>query len=109
MSTVAKIKAVHLYVGLTEDAQKCYEMKKYLEDNGIPFVLLPYFDKPDIEEVFKGLNTWAWGENLETKTFTRFPLVHWTTFYDDFDSILECAQSVEELATSSLVKYKQLA
>jgi len=105
---LAKIKDVCLYIGLTENGAECFNAKKLLADNNIPFKLLSYYDTAQHPAVFNALNTWRWGEDKTTKTFTDFPIIHWVENYDDFSVINSCATSVAELNISTLITNKEL-
>jgi len=105
---LAKIKDVTLYVGLTENGAACFQVKKLLADNNIPHKLLAYNDTAQHPSVFGALNTWRWGENLETRTFTDFPIVHWKEVDTNADIVLKCVTSVAELNNSSLLLNKEL-
>ena len=105
---LAKIKDVVLYVGLTENGAECFNAKKVLVDNNIPFKLLSYFETAQHPSVFNALNTWRWGANNEAKIFNDFPIVHWTEVYDDFSLVNSCVTSVAELNISTLLKNKEL-
>lgn len=105
---LAKIKDVCLYVGLTSNGGECFNAKKLLADNNIPHKLLAYNDIEQHASVFNALNTWRWGSNNEVKTFTDFPIIHWTEHFDDFSSYNSCATSVAELGVSTLLANKEL-
>lgn len=105
---LVKIKNVYLYVGLTENGAECFNAKKLLADNNIPYTLLAYNHDAQHASVFAALNTWSWGPNKETKEFTDFPIVHWTECYDDFSTELFCATSVAELNNSTLLANKEI-
>lgn len=102
MATLARIKEVSFYVGLTADAAACYEMKAYLEANGIPYKLLAYMDDSQHEPNFRALSTWAWGPQGESREFARFPVLTWEEFDEDFNLVLESAVTVEEVRTKLL-------
>lgn len=105
--TLARIKNVTLYVGLTADVQACWELKKLLVENQIPHTILAYFDDAVHADVFESLNSWTWGKDAEKRTFTRFPVVTWENCYDDFTIQLECALSASE-AKSKLLPHASL-
>jgi hypothetical protein len=105
---IAKIKNVALYVGLTENGAECFNAKKILADNNISFKLLSYNETSQHASVFSALNTWRWGPDAELKTFTDFPIVHWTEHHDDFTVFNSCATSVAELNISTLLANKEL-
>ena len=105
---LAKIKDVVLYVGLTENGAECFNAKKILADNNIPFKLLAYYDSAQHPSVFGALNTWRWGADGLTETFNDFPIIHWTECYDDFTVYNSCATSVAELNISTLLTNKEL-
>ncbi len=106
MSTLARIKEVSFYVGLTADVAACYEMKQYLQANGIPYKLLAYMDDSVHAENFRGMSTWTWGAEGRTETFDRFPILTWEEFDDDFNQVIECARTVEEIRVK-LLPHKQ--
>jgi hypothetical protein len=99
---IARIKDVSFYVGLTENVQACWDMKKFLVDNGIDFKLLAYLDDSAHPAIFEGMNTWTWGLDGEKRTLTRFPILTWQIFDEDFNSHLECAVTIEEVKTKLL-------
>ena len=70
---VTKIDDIDLYVGLTETAQECWSIKKFLTDNNIKFRTLMYADDAQHEDLFAGVSTW-W----EGVTFDKFPFVTYT-------------------------------
>ena len=105
---LAKIKDVTLYVGLTENGAECFNAKKLLADNNIPHKVLAYNDINQHASVFNALNTWRWGEDQTTKTFTDFPIVHWTEHHSDFSVVRHCVTSVAALNNSSLIANKSL-
>lgn len=105
---LVKIKDVYLYVGLTENGAECFNAKKLLADNNINHKVLSYNDITQHAGVFAALNTWRWGPGKETKTFTDFPIVHWTECYDDFSTELFSVTSVAELNTSKVITEKSL-
>ncbi len=109
MTTLVRIKDVSFYVGLTEDVQACWEMKKFLVDNGIDFKLLAYMDDSVHETNLRGMSTWTWGPEGRSQEFTRFPILTWMVFDDDFNSYIENALTVDEvreklLPLKSLIK-----
>lgn len=99
---LARIKDVRLYVALTAEVQACYEAKKFLADNGIPFILMSYMDDAQLPDVLPPLCTWSWGPQNEKRTFDKFPVITWWCHYDDFSSHLESATSVAELSSKLL-------
>lgn len=105
---LVKIKDVCLYVGLTANGTECSNATKLLVDNGIEHKLLAYNDINQHSAVFSALNTWSWGPDQEIKTFTDFPIVHWTECYSDFTTQNFCVTSVAELNNSSLIANKEL-
>ncbi len=97
MTTLARIKDVSFYVGLTEDAQACWDMRKFLVDNGIDFKLLAYMDESAHEPNFQAMSTWTWGPEGRTQEFTRFPILTWQVFDEDFNSYLDNATTIDEI------------
>ncbi len=76
---ITKLDDIHLYTGLTEHAQQCWDMKKYLQDNGVKFQNLHYADDAQHPSVFKPLSTW-WPNIVE---FNAFPILVYTEVHDD--------------------------
>lgn len=106
MANIVKISEVVVYSGLTADAGDCYACKKLLDDNGIKHSLLHYADESVHAENFAALSTWTFGPDFKQYKFTKFPLVFWKEFYDDYERFLNLAQSSTELAESNLIKNK---
>lgn len=75
---LTKIVDCNLYSGLTQNAQECFDFKKWLEDNNVEFQLLFYNDSSQHELVFNALNTW-W----ENAGITSFPIFVYTEMHDD--------------------------
>lgn len=80
---LTKIDDICLYTALNEDAQECYELKKWLNDNGVSFQGLHYNDDSQLEEVFTALNTW-W----ENANFTKLPILVYTEIHSDLSPML---------------------
>jgi hypothetical protein len=99
---IARIKEVSFYVGLTEDAQACFDMKKFLDSQGISYKLLAYWDDQAHEGNFKAMSTWTWGEKGEQREFTRYPVLTWQVFDEDFNSHLEYATNIAEVKNKLL-------
>lgn len=108
MANIVKISEVVVYSGLTADAGDCFACKKMLDDNGIKYQLLHYADESQHVDNFAALSTWSFGPDYNQYTFTKFPLVIWKEFYDDYERWLNVAQSSTELAVSTLIKNKAL-
>lgn len=70
---ITKIDDIDLYVGLTADAQACWDMKKFLTDNNIKFRTMMYADDSQHKSLFEAISTWWPGE-----TFDKFPFVIYT-------------------------------
>jgi hypothetical protein len=102
MAKLARIKDVSLYVGLTEDALACFEMKAFLEANAIPYTLLAYMDDSQHEPNFQALSSWVWGPDGEKRAFTKFPILTWREFDEDFNEVQECALAPDEARTKLL-------
>jgi hypothetical protein len=75
---ITKLDDINLYTGLTEDAHACWEMKKFLTDNGVKHQVLHYSDDAQHPQVFGPLSTW-W----EDTKFTKFPILIYTEVHDD--------------------------
>lgn len=103
MADLVKIKDVYLYVALTEHAQECYDIKKILNDNNIPYTLLPYVDEVQHEGIFDALATWTFKGGQRSRVDFRFPLVYWTNLYDDYETDIELAIGLNEFNASGLI------
>jgi hypothetical protein len=103
-----KIKQVVLYTALTEDAAECFQCKKLLDDNKIKYTLLHYGDESTHQQNFDALSTWSWGGDFRQVKFTKFPIIHWTEYYDDYERYMEVAVGLEELQASNLIKNASL-
>ena len=110
MATLEKITNVELYVGYV-DAQSVidgFEIKNWLESIGIKPNLMHYPENSTNTQLFENLSTWTFGEDFRQFTFTRFPLVIWTEWYDDYGVYRQVAQTLDEIKASSLVAHKDL-
>lgn len=107
MANLAKIKEVHLYVALSEHAQECYDVRQYLDQNGIPYTLLAYFEPTQYPDICAALSSWVWtGE--QQRTISQFPIVTWKNCYDDYETDLGVSVGLAELQASVLVANKHL-
>jgi len=106
MANVVKIKEVLLYVGYTANAQQCYLMKKYLEDNNVAFNLMNYGDDSHHQDVFGAMSTWNYGRPGEQvqHNITDFPFVTWKEYYDDFEQGVHISFSTYEIHEKLLPK-----
>lgn len=104
---LVRIKDVSFYVGLTADAVACFEMKQFLNDNAIPYKLLAYMDDSVHEHNFKALSSYTWGPNGEKREISRFPVLTWDEFDDDFNRVIECAVTIDEIR-AKLLPHKDL-
>jgi len=86
-----KIDDVDLYVGLTAEAQACWNLKKFLLDNNIKFRVLSYNDDSQHSILFQGLSTWWDGV-----TFDKFPVLT----YVEVDPDLPPSQYARKYATT---------
>jgi hypothetical protein len=108
MANLVKITEVNLYSGMTEDVQDCYACKAMLEKANIPFTHLFYNDNQAHAPNFAALSTWSFGPDFQQYTFTKYPLVIWKEFYDDYERFVQVAQSSAELAKSNLIRFAPL-
>jgi hypothetical protein len=109
MANLVKINKVYLFIGFgstPEVAAECVKARDLLESNKIPFTLLNYLDADSHAGNCAALSTWTWGSDFHTKTFTDFPIVHWTEYFDDFERYLEGVQGLDALVSSNLLKNK---
>lgn len=107
MANLAKIKEIHLYVALSENAQECYEARQLLDQNGIPYTLLAYFEPDQYPNIFTALSTWWWTGGTQ-RTIDKFPIVTWKNCYDDYETDLGVAVGLTELQNSVLIANKNL-
>jgi hypothetical protein len=109
MAEIVKVKEVHLYVGLTANAQQCFLMKKYLEDNGLKYTLLSYNDESHHDAVFSAMSSWRFGRPEESiqHTITDFPYVTWKEYYSDYEQAVRIAFSAFEI-NNNLLPLKDL-
>jgi hypothetical protein len=80
---LTKIVDCCLYVGLTQDAQACYEFKKWLEDNNVEYQLLMYSYDNQHSEVFTALSSW-WPDTQ----ISAFPVLVYTEIHDDLSPMM---------------------
>lgn len=109
MANLVKISKVYLIVGLgdtPEVAADCVVAKNMLDQNGIKYTILHYADKVDHDANCKALSTWTWGIDFHQRTLTKFPIVYWTEYFDDYERFLDVAEGSVELAASALIKNK---
>lgn len=99
---LVRIKQVALYVALSEHAQLCYEMKKAVDDMGLPYVLMAYNDDSAHKGLLAALSSWSWGPKGEKHVFTGFPLLTWLCCYEDFETHPACALSIAEVRAKLL-------
>lgn len=106
MANLIKIKKVTLYTALTEDAAECYEVLALLKSNNIPVNHLHWRDGEELSKVFDPLATWSFSSDGETtfqKTFTKVPIVHWESMYDNDNFLVNVAVGLDELQNSQLI------
>jgi hypothetical protein len=109
MANLVRVFDIHLYVGLTEGAGKCYEIVKFFKENNIPYTLLNYSDQVEHHQhTFNALSSWRFGLDNEQTVFTDFPIVVWKEGFDDFTSCPQYSLSLEDLVTRSVVTRKDL-
>jgi hypothetical protein len=99
---ITKIDDIDLYVGLTTDAQTCWEMKKFLTDNNIKFRTMMYADDAQHEALFTAVSTW-W----EDVTFDKFPFLTYTEIDSDVPPSQyprKFAKTVADLQTGDFVQ-----
>lgn len=105
---LVKIKDVHLYVGLVANGHECDEAKNVLDAAGVKYTLLSYADESQHPSVFQALNTWNWGSERKPRVLSQFPLIHWTSCYDDFEQYQFVAHGLDEIKTSELINNANL-
>jgi hypothetical protein len=103
---IVKISEVYLYGALNEDVLEVYQIKKFLEEQGIDFKLLFYLDEGS--QSLSALSTWSMGEKdaLEVKPITKYPLVVWSEHHDDLEKTVNIATSLAELQAKVLITRK---
>ncbi len=109
MSNLIKIDSIRFNIGLSTDASMVEQLacRKILVDEAIPHGVLMY-SMDDYSSVLGPLSSWVFGLEMREVLFTDFPVITWTEYYDDYNVVSECAASSAELATSNLVKFKNL-
>jgi hypothetical protein len=75
---ITKIDDLHLYAGITSTAQQIWEMKNFLNTNGVQYQLMFYGEDERHKELFDALNTWWNGANI-----VAFPILVYTEIHDD--------------------------
>ena len=106
MANLVRIRDIHVYTALNEDAAECFNVVKLLQDNNVPFNHLNWKDGSDADNVFAPLNTWNFtsdGVTFEQKTFTKFPIIHWRIIMDDDTNGVNVAVGLTELQNSQLI------
>jgi len=109
MANLIKIRDVQLYVGRSsaQDLADSYVCTQILK--GVPAKITDYGTAVTIHRhFFKSLEDCVFGADCQHHTFTRFPIIIWQECYDDYERWLSFATSSHSLATSNLVKYKNL-
>jgi len=105
---LTRIDDIQLYMGMTADAAECYEVKKYLQDNGIKFETYMYADDSQHAQLFSSLGTW----NMQgaPTVISKFPFVIYTEVHDDLSPSKYpriCIYGLTDLSTSDIqTKYK---
>lgn len=97
---LTKIDDIYFYNGITDTAQKTWEMKKYLIDNNIAFINMQYGDDSQFEDVFSSLSSWF---NID---IINFPILTYTEVHDDLPPSQypkKCLLSVEELISNNFI------
>lgn len=103
MANLVKIKQVYLYGAWTQDAQECYDIKKLLDDNNIPYQFLTYNDPVQHGPTFDALSTWTFKGVQRPRADFRFPIVYWTNLYDDYETDMELAIGLAEFNAAGLL------
>lgn len=98
---ILKIDDIDLFVGLTQDAHDCWQMKKFLEDHNIKYRTMMYADDSQHEVIFYSMSE-QWAEE-----FNKFPLLTYTEI--DFDLApsqypKKIARTVEDLQSTHFVQ-----
>lgn len=102
-----KISEVLLYGGLTQDVQAVYDMKVFLEQQGIKYRLLFYTE--NTEQALAPLRTWRMGDRGAEKThddLVKFPFVTWNEHYDDWEKNVNIAKDITELQSKPVLVEK---
>jgi len=107
---LTKIVDCYLYCGFTEDAQACFDFKKWLEDNNVDFQLLFYADNSQHKGVFDALNSW-WPDLESENKLSKFPIFVYTEIHDDLTPAKyprKFFKSTAEIQTSNFLTQYQL-
>jgi hypothetical protein len=105
MANLVKIKKVHIYTAMTEDAAECWSAVKLLKDNNVPVNHLNWGDDATLSGLYESLGTWNYydGEKLYHKSFSKLPIIHWECVYEDDLVVTNAAEGLEELQKSELM------
>jgi hypothetical protein len=105
MANLVKIKKIHIYTAMTEDAGECWETLKLMKDNNLPINHLNWNDNSQLQQVYDALGTWNFydGNEITHKEFNKLPIVHWEGVYDNDDVGVNAVQGLEELLNSQLM------
>lgn len=100
--SIIKIEEAYLYTTLDHTHTACYEMKNWLDNNGIKYVHLHY-PAENKTEVLRPLNTWWENANLQ-----EFPILIYTEVREDTPFSLSPRRyftSLQDLQASSFLEY----
>jgi hypothetical protein len=108
MANLVKIKKIHIYTAMTEDAAECWEALKLLQDNNLPITHLNWRDDTELHNVYESLSTWNYSDGtvesgVIKKEFNKMPIIHWECVYDDDFVGVNAAQGLTELQNSQLM------
>lgn len=110
MANITKIVEVEIHIGSGTDTEvdEAFACKQFLVDNEIPHKTQIHMFYGDDETKLRVLSSQVFGLDFTQHEFTKFPVVTWKEYYDDYERCLQVARTVSELADSNIVKFSQL-
>ena len=101
---LVRLSDIRFYTGLTETAHQQWEMKKWLVDNNVNYILMNYADDSQHEDVFLSLNNW--NKDLDI-AISNFPVLTYIEVHDDLEVYqfpVKCFTDLETLKNSSFLE-----
>jgi hypothetical protein len=100
MSNLVKISNVTMYFGENNFSEQ-FQCKNFLDSNNILYSKVMIMANPS--DFFTSMSQNVFGDLFTMYTFSSFPIITWTEYYDDYDRFDNVSQSFSELTTSTLV------
>ena len=99
---IVRLSDIRFYTGLTETAHQQWEMKKWLIDNNVKFIVMNYADDSQHEEVFESFKN-----RIESIIVSQFPILTYIEIHDDlevYEFPFKCFTDLESLQNSSFLE-----